>query len=143
MQQQHPKKHEQPIRTDQDGAPIIVKVASHLVTIDRMVRFRAAALADQAETPSVLFYYAREKSALQASAACLRYHRAVMQRLPEPLGLLRQLVESWDNEGNEDLPGAPEPMGVLIELARTMLGAYPSIEDMIPPEGAFPEEASK
>ncbi len=136
MQQQQRKKHEQAIEHDANGAPIIVRVANHLVTLERMLRYRAQALVDQAETPQVLFHYAKEKSAIQASLATLRYHRATIQRLPEPLGMLRQLVAANDS-------GDQAEVGRLLEAARGLLLTYPAEGEMLAPENDYPETAAR
>lgn len=136
MNQRAQKKHEQPIEHDANGAPIIVRVANHLVTLDRMLRYRAQALVEQAETPQVLFHYAKEKSAIQASIATLRYHRAVIQRLPEPMGLLRRIVAAQDDQE----PGA---VRALIEEARQVLKTFPPEEELLAPANDYPDSAPR
>lgn len=128
------KKHEREIEYDANGAPILVKVSNHLVTLERMHRFRASALVEQAESPQVLFHYAKEKTALACSLAALRYHRAVIQRMPEPLGLLRQLVDAVER--------GEHPWN-LLEEARKLLKAYPTEAELTEPANDYPETAAR
>ena len=120
-------KHDRPIERDASGAPIIMGVARHLVTLERMLRFRAAALVEQAESPQVLSYYAKEKAALGASIAVLRYHRATVEQLPEPLGLLRDITAAWDE-------GRMVDVGKLLDQARQLRTVYPQPGELVAPE---------
>jgi len=121
------RRYEQAIEHDQNGAPILVDVAKHLVALERMQRFRHEKLNEQAESPGVLGHYAKELSAIKASIAALRYHRATIQGLPEPLGLLRELVAVYDQPATE---GHVERFNRLFEEARGVLLTYPSAEEL-------------
>jgi len=118
-------KHERRIEHDRNGAPILPKVAVHIVTLERMQRFRAAALEEQAESSGVLSHYAKEKAAIAASIAALRYHKQAMEGLPVPLQALRDLVAAYDSN-------SPAELSVAVERARGMLTGYPANEDLLP-----------
>lgn len=100
------------------------KVQAHIVVFERMFRYRAGALVDQVETPAVLVHYAKEKRALAAGMAALRYHRAAIQGLPLPLGALRDVVEAADS-------GQPGALVEAIERARAVANCYPSNDDLL------------
>ena len=118
-------KHERRIEHDRNGAPILPKVAGHIVTFERMLRFRAAALEEQVESSGVLSHYAKEKAALAAGIAALRYHKAAVQGLPVPLEVLRDIVTADDSHD----AGA---LIVAIHRARGLLSGYPANEDLLP-----------
>lgn len=118
-------KHEQRIEYDRDGAPILPKVTGHIVTFERMLRFRAAALTDQVESSGVLSHYAKEKMALAAGIAALRYHKSVVEGLPVPLEMLRDLVSAWESNDTQRLART-------LEQAKGLLAGYPANEDLLP-----------
>lgn len=120
-------RHERPIRSDENGAPILPKVQSHIVTFERMQRYRKEALAEQVESPGVLSYYAKEAAAIAAGLAALRYHRAAIQGLPLPLDAMRRMVEAYD-------AGSVSEMNAAVEVARGLCLGYPANEDFQVPD---------
>lgn len=117
-------RHEQRIEFDRNGAPILPKITGHIVTCERMLRFRAAALVDQVESEGVLSHYAKEKMALAASIAALRYHKSAVEGLPLPLELLRDLVKAY--EANDT-----QQVAKVMQQAKGMLAGYPANEDLL------------
>ncbi len=115
-------KHDRPIRNDENGAPILPKMQAHIVTFERMLRYRKEALSDQVESAGVLGYYAKEATAIAAGLAALRYHRAAIQGLPLPLDAMRRVVAAYD-------AGDAAELNAAVEVARGLASGYPANED--------------
>lgn len=127
-------RHERPIRTDENGAPILPKMQAHIVTFERMLRYRKEALSEQVESPGVLGYYAKEATAITAGLAALRYHRASIQGLPLPLDAMRRVVAAYD-------AGDVAELNAAVEMARGLCSTYPANEDFLVAEVPGAEEA--
>ena len=88
------------IEYDQNGAPILLRVAERLHILERMRDHRLDGLAD-VSTPthrgkiseSTAKHYRNELLAIDASMAALRYHRATIEQLPNFISALREVVE--------------------------------------------------
>lgn len=104
---------------DNDDAPKLKAVGDRLSTLDRMREFRKGQLDDPKLRHGTAVYYRKEIAAIDAAMAALRYHRAVVQGLDEPFGLLRELVNAYD--GPADAEGR---VRAAIRRARALLEEF-------------------
>jgi hypothetical protein len=78
--------------------------AKHLVTLERRRNYLEAQIAERAGSPKAIEYSTLELEALEAAEVALKLQRATLDALPEPLGLLREMVEHCATAGDSIPP---------------------------------------
>ncbi len=82
-------------RTDANGVPVLEKVSTKITTLERMLEYRQEKLRDGAGiSQGVAGHYEREQEALQTAIVALRFHKAQVEGLDEPMKVLREMVEA-------------------------------------------------
>jgi hypothetical protein len=72
--------------------PRIQSVGTHLATLARRREFLDQALDERRGSEASLRFMAAEVDALAAAETALKLHRAIYELLPEPLGLLKEVI---------------------------------------------------
>lgn len=107
-------------QTDQDGVPIIRRTSEHIAVLER----RRGWLERRIESGegSRKDMDRSEAAALLAAQVALTYHRNRIQRMDEPYGLLREVVEAY--EGPVDEEGR---LRGVVARAKLLLEEFPEI----------------
>jgi hypothetical protein len=103
------------VERDSSGAPRLLRVGTLLSTLERMLDHRETKLEEQSDSPGTLGYYAKERDALKAAIAALTYHRATIERFPEFVFALDDLLESVEGIQESQVAAARKRAQVVLD----------------------------
>lgn len=107
------------IQTDSQGRPVLKYVSAKLQSIEHRMQRLEDNLRLRRGSTGALDYDRRELEALQAAKVALTYHRATIEGLDEPLGLLKAIVEAYNGPAGEE-----RRLKLLIQQAEELLREY-------------------
>lgn len=107
------------IQADPQGRPVIRYVSAKLQSIEHRMQHLETNIRLRRGSPGALEYDKRELEALEAAKVALTYHRATIEGLDEPLGLLGQLVEAYNGPVGEE-----RRLKLLMQRAAELLKEY-------------------
>jgi len=87
---------------DGNGAPIIRGVSAKLADLERRREYLIEKIRNGDGSRSSLSFARKEVEALHAAHAALVYHRNTIERMDEPLSLLREFVAAYEGPVDED-----------------------------------------
>lgn len=83
--------------TDSEGRPLVVgSTHKHLAALERRLDYLETNLAGGKGSEGSRQFQEAEVRALRAAIIALTYHRSVIQRFDEPVGLLREMVDAYE-----------------------------------------------
>lgn len=108
--------------TDAAGAPIIEGLSAKIGVLERRKEFLDEQIEDRAVSRGAEGFAKSERKALKAGILALKYHRADIEGLDQPILVLQELVDAY-KKGGPDGEGFRD-FRVALERARKLLAEW-------------------